>query len=159
MAAKSIFALIVGIFIALIASIATPNFLKARDRSRQNRTMADIRSVATAWEARATDTNSYDVKSAAIPHSGRKAITPAELAHVLEPTYIRHLPRTDAWGNELQLLVSDFDQGRANTYSIRALGSDGRPDRDLSLSGITKDPADDVVFSNGSFIRYTERAG
>ena len=159
MTANSKLALITGIFIALIASIAIPNFLKERDRSLQKRTMADIRSIATAWEARATDTNSYDLESAAIPHNGRKAVTTAEMAHVLEPTYIRHFPRTDGWGNEFRFLVSNFEEGRAGTYTIRALGSDGRPDRDLNLSGITKNLADDVVFSNGSFIRYPESAG
>lgn len=116
--------------------------------------MADIRSVATAWEARATDMNSYDVRSA-----DKKRITSAELARVLEPTYIRQFPRTDGWGNEFQFVVSDFEEGRASRYSIRALGSDGRPDRNLSLSGITNDVADDIVFSNGSFIRYPESAG
>ncbi len=49
--------LIVVAIIGILAAIAIPNLLTAIQRSKQKRSMADIRSIATAWEARATDNN------------------------------------------------------------------------------------------------------
>ena len=46
--------LIVVAIIGILAAIAIPNLLTAMQRSKQKRTMADMRSVATAWEARAS---------------------------------------------------------------------------------------------------------
>lgn len=141
-------------FLLLLASIAVPNVLHVRNRSRQKVTMAAMRSVAMAWEARASDVNTYAVRGT------RGPATAAELARVLEPTYIRKMPLTDSWGTELQLATGDVDaDGHANTYTIRSLGSDRRPDRAPNLSGPTTDFTDDIVLSNGSFVRYPEEAG
>jgi type IV pilus assembly protein PilA len=52
--------LIVVAIIGILAAIAIPNLLTAMQRSKQKRTMADMRSIATAWEARATDVNKYN---------------------------------------------------------------------------------------------------
>ena len=49
--------LIVVAIIGILAAIAIPNLLTAMQRAKQKRTMADIRTIATAWEARATDVN------------------------------------------------------------------------------------------------------
>src|ERR1700742_260140 len=58
--------IIVGVVIAIpilvaiagvVAAIAIPNFLTAMQRSKQKRTMADIRTVSTAVEAYAFDHN------------------------------------------------------------------------------------------------------
>src|SRR5205809_2688191 len=51
--------LIVVAIIGILAAIAIPNLLNAINRARQKRTMADMRNVATAWEARATDVGIY----------------------------------------------------------------------------------------------------
>ena len=51
--------LIVVAIIGILAAIAIPNLLTAMQRSRQKRTMADMRTIASAWEARATDVNQY----------------------------------------------------------------------------------------------------
>jgi type II secretory pathway pseudopilin PulG len=139
---------------AVLASIAVPNLLKAMNRSHQKRTMADMRSIATAWEARATDRNSYSVGS----HHGR--LTTAELAAALEPTYIRKLPRMDGWGTEFQLATGDEElAGEAQSYDIRSLGSDGRPDSVADLRAATTKFTDDIIYTNGSFSRYPEETG
>ena len=130
-----------------LAAIAVPNLSEAMNRSRQKRTMADMRTIASAWEARATDVNSYAI--------GNKDVRAAELARVLEPKYVRTLPRIDAWGSEFVLSIADQGQ----TYAIRSLGSDRRADRDPNLSGPTTKFTDDIVFSNGAFVRYPEAAG
>ncbi|MEA2164352.1 MAG: hypothetical protein QOK37_2479 [Thermoanaerobaculia bacterium] len=154
------------IVLVLLARSIVPNYLRTRNRSRQKRTMADIRTIATAWEARATDTNSYSVDGdhdsragARQRTSGERRVTPAELARSLEPKYIRNLPRTDGWGMELQFTESDFTASQAQTYIIRSLGSDRRSDRIANLSGATTSFEDDIIYSNGSFVRYPESAG
>ena len=146
--------------LGFFALCTVPAALHARTGSRQRRTMEDMRSIATAWEARAADINSYSVGS----RHGRQTaerVTTADLAQALEPKYIRKLPRMDGWGTEFQFSTSDYDpDGRAETYVIRSLGSDARLDRSANrASGATSNPADDLIYSNGSFIRYPESSG
>jgi prepilin-type N-terminal cleavage/methylation domain-containing protein len=50
--------IVVGI-IAILALIALPNFLDAQVRSKVSRARADMRTLATALESYATDTNHY----------------------------------------------------------------------------------------------------
>jgi hypothetical protein len=146
---------ILPIVIALIPIAVASRALVNSDRHRQMRTMADMESIGRAWEARATDFNSYSVTSR------RGRVTTAELARALEPRYIAKLPRADGWGTEFQLTTTDYDSdGRAGTYIIRSLGSDRTVDRISTIaSGPTRNPADDLIFSNGVFVRYPERAG
>jgi hypothetical protein len=139
-------------FLIFIAWFVVPNLLRAENRYRQRETLNDIRAIATAWEARATDTNFYAAKG--------ERVTPDELARSLEPTYINRLPRRDGWGTAFQFSIADYDKaGQAQTYTIRSFGSDGRPDRVANLSGVTKNFTDDIIYSNGSFIRYPEDVG
>src|SRR5438445_5691337 len=85
--------LIVVAIIGILAAIAIPNLLTAMQRSKQKRTMADIRSIATAWEARATDTNKYN--AAGFTTTATVSIPQASLAGILSPTYIKLLPAKD----------------------------------------------------------------
>lgn len=55
--------LIVVAIIAILAAIAIPNFLEAQVRSKVSRAKTDMRNMAAAIEAYATDHNKY-------PHSG-----------------------------------------------------------------------------------------
>jgi type II secretory pathway pseudopilin PulG len=142
--------------------LIVPNVMTAMNRSRQHRTMADMRMMATALEARAGDTGSYSfgpVRREKAPVEQRVSLS--ELARALEPKYVRKVPLKDGWGTPYQVSVRDYDAaGRPQTYIIRSLGSDGRPDRVLNLaSGATTKFADDLIYSNGSFIRYPEGAG
>jgi type II secretory pathway pseudopilin PulG len=160
--------IVAGLTLLVIpAWFIVPNYLQARNRSRQKRTMADIRSIATAWEARATDINSYSVGARRNSRVGGGAkmpaeqrVTTAELARALEPKYIRELPGADGWGEEFQFTTGDDEVGgQGQTYVIRSLGSDGRPDRIANLSGASTSFEDDIVYSQGGFVRYPESAG
>jgi prepilin-type N-terminal cleavage/methylation domain-containing protein len=51
--------LIVVAIIAILAAIAVPNFLEAQTRAKVSRAKADMRSLATAIEAKAVDDNKY----------------------------------------------------------------------------------------------------
>lgn len=142
------------------ALMIIPDVVRSAKRSHQKRTMADIRSIATAWEARATDTNSYSVSPGRNSRMPEQRVTTAELARALEPKYIRHLPRADGWDTEFQFITADEEiAGQAQTYKIVSLGSDRRPDRIANLTGSTTNFEDDIVYSNGSFVRFPESAG
>src|SRR5213594_2279572 len=80
--------LIVVAIIGIIAAIAIPNLLNAIDRSKQKRTMADIRSVGTAVEEYAIDNNFYPVQDTMAAVSGN-------VSNVLTPTYIKVVPPND----------------------------------------------------------------
>jgi type II secretory pathway pseudopilin PulG len=150
---KRIILIIAIILVSTAASIVFPNLMKAMNRSRQARAMADIRAIATAWEARAAEKKSYSV-------GVEQHISAADLEAALAPTYIKHMPHVDGWGTPYQFVASDFDDaGRAQSYGIRSLGSDGRPDRARVPKGATISFADDVIYSNGAFTQFPEGAG
>src|SRR5258708_12701627 len=94
--------LIVVAIIGILAAIAIPNLLIAVQRSKQKRTMADMRSTATAWEARATDVNRYN---AAGTFAGLTVDFSGNLTSALTPTYIKNVPLKDGWGNNMEFGV------------------------------------------------------
>src|SRR5437899_5929525 len=83
--------------IRILAAIAIPNLLTAMQRAKQKRTMADMRTIATAWEARATDVYHYNAAGAitlpAVTMPGPTMTT------ILAPTYLKLVPPKDGWGN------------------------------------------------------------
>src|SRR5437667_50778 len=87
--------LIVVAIIGIIAAIAIPNLLNAIDRSKQKRTMADIRSVGTAVEEYAIDNNFYPVQVT-------QGDIATAVAGLLEPTYIKLAPKVDGWNFQIQ---------------------------------------------------------
>ncbi|HET7710339.1 MAG TPA: prepilin-type N-terminal cleavage/methylation domain-containing protein [Thermoanaerobaculia bacterium] len=138
--------LIVVAIIGILAAIAIPNLLTAMQRSKQKRTMADIRSIATAWEARATDTNSYAAAGYTWP-SG--TVSYGVLNGQLAPTYIKTLPSKDGWSN-----LYGYATSTAQQYYIRSGGKNGI-DGTGSLGGTSNFDCD-IVYSNGSFIMFPE---
>ncbi len=130
----------------IIAAIAIPNMLNAIDRGKQKRTMADLRSAATACEAFAVDNNRYPG-----PTDGWTSID--AIAADLEPVYIRTLPRQDAWGHRF-LYWSD-----GKRYRLVSPGKDGILEREwvLDAEGGTTAAFDaDIVFGDGVFVQRPE---
>jgi hypothetical protein len=106
-------------------------------------TMADMRSIATALEARATDTNEY-------PN-----VAFEELEALVSPTYIRDLPKVDGWGTPFVYL------GDGAHYRIISAGADRRFDwssRRLDLTATDSGPAAnddaDIIYQDGNFIQF-----
>src|SRR5260221_13441540 len=85
--------LIVVAIIGILAAIAIPNLLTAMQRSKQKRTMADMRTIATAWEARATDVNRYNAAGVTYPAPGN--ISWDNLNQYLSPSYVKSFPRSE----------------------------------------------------------------
>jgi len=142
--------LIVVAIIGILAAIAIPNLLTAMQRSKQKRTMADMRTEATAWEARATDMNTYDIAGATFTWPN-KPLTYGALSGVCSPTYIKNLPQNDGWGRAYDYAVTTDGQ----TYAIRSGGKDGSKASTINVGGTTNFDCD-IVYSNGSFIQYPE---
>ncbi len=106
-------------FMGIIAAIAIPNFLSAIQRSKQKRSMADIRAIATACEAYGTDNNAYPNVS-----------TFEELIPKLEPKYIKTLPRRDAWENQFRYEAwNEKDDPEGEGPTIMSLSVTERMDR------------------------------
>jgi len=147
--------LIVVAIIGILAAIAIPNLLTAMQRSKQKRTMADMRTIATAWEARATDVNKYNAAGAITLVTG--AVTTANLQYGLSPTYVKTFPIRDGWGNSWTF-AADQSWGAttaAQQYVILSSGKDGANEGTLQ-GGATSNFDCDIVYSNGTFLCYPE---
>jgi type II secretion system protein G len=144
--------LIVVAIIGILAAIAIPNLLTALQRARQKRSMADMRTIATSWEARATDTNSYLAAGAALtwPDPSSDA---DDIMGLLVPTYTRRMPLYDGWGTKIQV-------GSTNrSYAIQSYGADQEEtftDTSTDSPVITSHFDCDIVFANGNFMVYPE---
>jgi len=129
--------LIVVAIIGIIAAIAIPNLLNAINRGKQKRTMADLRTIATAIESYAIDNTAYPVASSV-----------SALAASIEPTYIKIIPATDGWSRGYTI------DSMAVQYTVWSGGSDGG-----SLNyfgGPASSMKDSIVFSGGVFVQWPE---
>lgn len=148
--------LIVVAIIGILAAIAIPNLLTAMQRSKQKRTMTDMRAIATAWEARATDYNKYnaagyDPLTAAIALTGNLGIQ-----NHLTPTYMRTMPVRDGWQNNFSF-SSDFQINAttaAQKYQIVSYGKNGAADTASAFATTNFDC--DLVYENGAFVVFPE---
>jgi general secretion pathway protein G len=129
--------LIVVAIIGIIAAIAVPNLLNAINRGKQKRTMADLRTIATAIESYAIDNTAYPV-----------ATSVSALAASIEPAYIKIIPATDGWSRGYTI------DSTAVQYTVWSGGSDGG-----SLNyfgGPASSVKDSIVFSGGVFVQWPE---
>ncbi|HYK04134.1 MAG TPA: prepilin-type N-terminal cleavage/methylation domain-containing protein [Thermoanaerobaculia bacterium] len=139
--------LIVVAIIAILAAIAIMAYLSSIDRARQRRTVADIRTIAVAWESRASEMQSYGIAGYEFPAT---AVSYEDLHVALSPTYSRVLPQHDGWGRPFQFAVGS---GPKN-YAIRSAGRDGIMDSTEIVAGEVDNPDCDIIYGNGSFITY-----
>jgi len=141
----------IGIFVVIgiagiLAAIAIPNLLTALQRSRQKRTVADIRSLATALESYAADNNEKYPVAARVE----------DLSPILEPKYVTRVPTRDGWDHELRYVTW------VGGYAISSGGGDGVFEH-TSPAEYTKEATQDfdcdIVYSNGEFVRYPDGSG
>jgi type II secretion system protein G len=147
--------LIVVAIIGILAAIAIPNLLTAMQRSRQKRTMADMRTIATALESRATDTNSYSLAGATTitwpdPTS---TVDQGNLIAYVTPTYQKRLPVYDAWQSKFRYATTN------RSYAFQSFGANTSDD--LSVTSTTAPMTTsnfdcDILFSEGVFVVYPE---
>jgi len=133
--------LIVVAIIGIIAAIAIPNLLNAINRGRQKRSMADMRTIATAVEAYAVDNSFYP-----------RGVTDRAGAEIhISPTYLKNLPDNDGWRNNFVIQVDTL--GR--TYTVISYGRDASHDGSWG-NGSTQNFDNDIVYANGVFYQWPE---
>jgi general secretion pathway protein G len=133
-------ALMLVVMIGIVAAIAIPNLLNAIHRGRQKRTMADMRTIATAI-------GTYDVDHDRYP-AGVGSIDDLEGSVV--PTYIKRLPRVDGWENTFEIATAED----GSSFEIVSLGRDGEPG--VRDGGGTTLFDCDIVFRDGMFWQWPE---
>jgi type II secretion system protein G len=146
--------LIVLAIIGILAAIAIPNLLTSLQRAKQKRTMGDMRTIATAWEARAADMNKYNAAAALTLPS--VAIPANNLDDYLTPTYVRVVPHSDGWNTDFTFFATSAwgASPPATVYMIRSFGKDQIADS--SLGGPTTNFDCDIIYSNGGFVQVPE---
>ena len=131
--------LVVVAIIGIIAAIAIPN-------------------LASAWEARNTESGRYNAAGQANGVEGAdQVISFDNLNLMLAPTYIRVLPHDDSWGTPFQTYTNQsYGSGnRANVYAIISGGKDGKIEVDAATGPFTNFDCD-IVYSNGVFLSYPD---
>jgi len=146
--------LIVIAIIGILAAIAIPNLLAAVQRGRQKKSMADMRSLATAVESYAVDYNVYPTSACEGLYTADTAtqLTSSSFTN-LAPSYIAKVPYLDGWGNAFAYVA-----GNANSqYRIESWGRDKTQAGSFTCA-TTHDFNDDILYSNGTFIQWPEGA-
>jgi type II secretory pathway pseudopilin PulG len=130
-----VFGLVAIAIAGILAAIAIPNLLTAMQRSKQKRTMAEMRILAQDVERRASTAGAF----------------PAEL----ETT------SRDGWGTALRYeCVAENDRPCAG-YAITSAGKDKAFEHDSAgeySQGSTDKFDCDIVLANGTFVQYPEGA-
>ena len=133
--------------VGILAAIAIPNFLTAKQRAMQRRTMADIRTIAVGSESYATD------------HEGAY---PKDLS-ALEPQYLKSVSRTDGWGHpfKYECWSKDGSSDKCDAYGIGSAGKDGVWEHQTlhEYEGPNQATAkfdSDIVYINGAFVESPE---
>jgi len=148
--------------LGIIAAIAVPSLVTAREAARVTATQKDMRQLATAFESCLLDRNYLP------PQSG--PMRAAEKASSELAPYIGNISSQDAWGNDLLVYCGEACNGQyglsgcsATDYLIVSPGKDGvredwlydpdNPGAGIFYRSSNTDFDRDLVFFNGLWIR------
>lgn len=139
--------------IGIIAAIAIPNFIMAKDKAKQARAVAELRAVGAACQQYRSDKGGY-------PDTGHdegayySIVSIVELKKFLEPDYAATVPVNDPWGNAYSYGVSQDD----TEFILICDGSDGKNtlERIPEIPVTTSCFEDEIVFENGDFVQKPE---
>ena len=121
--------LIVVAIIGIIAAIAVPMLVDAIDRSKQRRSMGDMRSIAAANGTYMVDQQSY------APNLG--ALVGAE--------YLLVAIANDGWGNAFQYATA------GTGYTLTSLGADGVAGPAPPATWVNEPFEPDLIITDGAF--------
>lgn len=139
------------------------------DKEAQKRTVADLRNVGTAMFSWLTDQvgagaagqSQTSGESKTISLTQYPPISRKELEPILVPKYLQSLPEKDGWGHPYEFYLNTADVLAKQVMSIRSPGRDGR----FSATDYTVGPFaptdfdEDIVWSDGFFVRWPQRTG
>ncbi len=128
--------LIVVAIIGILAAIAIPNMLDAIDRSRQKRSVADIRTMVIVMQEFRTDFGGYPYSTCngnVVPNLSTLDDKDGQM--VIVPSLIQAIPSLDGWLSPFQYYggpdgaVRNDSLGKvvAGHFCIFSLGDDGAP--------------------------------
>jgi type II secretion system protein G len=153
--------LIVVAIIGIIAAMLIPSLLDAIQKSKQKRSVADLRIVGTAMMAWLTDENGAAAaagQAVTVDLTVYPVITLAGLETELVPQYIQEIPLRDAWKNDYEYRLNLGDPTNSQTMAIRCRGRNGTFDGTSYTVGSFQ-PTDydqDIVWADGLFVRWPE---
>ena len=135
-----------------------PNLLEALNKSKQKRSMTDIRLTGTAWFSWVTDQVSAGAAGQEITELDWALFTNQTfdtLTTLLVPSYAAFIPEQDAWGNEYQYGSTAAPQDPI-PVAVRSTGSEGLFDATKYTAGafIATDFTQDIVWAGGFFVRW-----
>ena len=147
--------LIVVAIIGIIAAIAIINMINAIQRAKQKRSMGDMKTIATALEAYATDQNFYPAAAAFSLPSGLSLPTSTigTMSGSIGPTYIRVVPLVDGWSSFFLYGTSPSK----SDFILCSAGADGAPETS-PLGGATTNFNADIILMDGTFVQFPDGA-
>jgi type II secretion system protein G len=147
--------LIVVAIIGIVAAIAIVNMINAIQRAKQKRSMGDMKTIATAVEAYATDHNFYPAAAALALPSGLSlpTATIGVISDSLNPTYVRAVPLVDGWNS---FFLYGTSTSRSD-FALRSTGADGVPEAS-PVGGATTNFDADIILVDGTFVQFPEGA-
>jgi prepilin-type N-terminal cleavage/methylation domain-containing protein len=155
--------LIVVAIIGIIASMLIPNLLDAMQKTKQKRTMADMRITGTAMFSWLTD----QVGAAAAGQSStlinlssygtEKGVT--DLNTILVPQYLQAVPVLDGWKRPYNYYLNTAQLTGDNVMAIRSRGRDNVADtNNYSVSSFEPTDYDkDIVWADGFMVRWPQK--
>jgi hypothetical protein len=141
-------------FLVLLSACSVFRGFSERTVTEQTSTVDVIRDLGTAIEA-------YKLANETFPLGNTGHLE--EIEPLLVPKFLSKLRRDDGWGNEIEYYCLNPE----GPYYIISLGSDKERDvglykTDRSPSGlgfnVIADLKEDIIFSNGLFVRYPKGA-
>ncbi len=156
--------LIVIAIIGLLASMLIPNMLDALQKTKQKRTMADMRITGTAMFSWLTD----EVGAAAAGegntkvnlglYGGKKSV--ADMNAILVPAYLQDVPVRDGWKYHYEYYLNTAEPSARQVMAIRSRGRDNAASTD-DYDVTSFDPTDydqDVVWADGFMVRWPQKS-
>jgi type II secretion system protein G len=156
--------LIVIAIIGLIAAMLIPNLLDAMQKTKQKRTMADMRITGTALFSWLTD----EVGAAAAGQVNSNVVlasygTPKSMAvleSLLVPQYLQVVPSRDGWKFPYEYYIKTEDPHARQVMLIRSRGRNNVPEGTNDYSVTSFDPTDydqDIVWADGFMVRWPQK--
>lgn len=126
--------------------------LRAVGRAMYDWYVAEMKPRATGRSKSASEIESETTRDLAhIP-----PISAAALERVLVPKYLAALPTRDGWGRPYEFRLATGDANADYVMAVRSAGSDGRFSADVYPIGAFADEAEDLVWSDGYFVRWPQ---
>lgn len=156
--------LIVIAIIGIIASMLIPNLLDAMQKTKQKRTIADMRITGTALFSWLTD----EVGAAAAGQSNANVTlasygspkSATVLTSLLVPHYLQVVPSIDGWKYPYEYRLRTDDPHARTIMLIRSRGRDNAFDTSSDYTVTSFDPTDynqDIVWADGFMVRWPQK--